>query len=254
MGNFFDILIVGAFVASVVICFKLGIFRLLIPFRKLVAFILAWSLKTAPFINGLVGKVIKADGFKAFLNGRIDALWGDKLRAAASDGGPSVAQRFDDVFGFTGEIFSNLKEFCISLYDKQFVSGAAESTHTPSERVEVFVRDTVSYVTDVTASFFTTLLSFIILYVAFSFAFKYGARFLDMLFSEGLFGLLNHSLGGIVGVFYGFLICWVMSIVFVMIIPLITPISIGGVVSGYFDITEWFYTKFFMSQILGMSL
>lgn len=254
MGNIFDLLIVAVFVLSVIICFKCGIFRLLIPFRKLAAFVLAYSLKGNGLVNSLVGKIIKADAVKAFLNRRIDALWGSELRAAAANGDVSIADRFDEVFGFAGKLFSNLKDFCISLYDEQFVSGGSESSMTFSERVELFVHDTVDYLTDVTAAFFTTLISFIILYIFFSVAFKYGAKLLDAMFSEGFFGLLNHTLGAIVGIFYGFLICWVMSIVFVMIVPLATPIDMSTVVSGYFDITEWFYTKFFISQILGMTL
>jgi hypothetical protein len=254
VGNLFDFLIIAVFVITVVVCFKSGIFKLLIPFRKLAAFVAAYSLKDSTFVNSLIGKIFKADSVKAFLNKRIDAMWGEQLRDAAGNGEASIAERFDEVFGFAGKLFSNLKDFCISLYDKQFVSGEAESVLTTSEKIELFVRDTVNYLTDVTASFFTTLLSFVILYLVLSFAFKYGAKLLDALFSEGFFGLLNHTMGALAGVFYGFLICWLISIGFVLIIPLITPIDMQTVVSGYFGVTEWFYTKFFISQIIGITL
>lgn len=251
MGNAFDFLIAAALVLSVIVCYNYGIFRLLIPFRKLAAFITAYSLKDAELVNGFVGKIIKADGVKAFLNKRIDNLWGDELKAAAESTDVSISDRFDGVFGFAGDIFSNLKDFCISLYEKLFSS--VEITD-PAQRADTFVRDALGYLTDVVASFFTTLLSFLILYIFFSFAFKYGAKLLDAMFSEGFFGLLNRCMGALVGVFYGFLICWVMSLVFVLIIPLITPIDVSSVVGGYFDLTEWFYTKFFISRIIGITL
>ena len=253
MGNAFDFLIAAAFCATVIICYNYGIFRLLIPFRKLAAFVLAYSLKGADFINGFVGKLVKADKVKSFLHGRIDELWGADLKAAAENADAAAGERFDGVFGFSGEIFSNIKEFCISLYDKLLGTGADASADAASQ-VELFVHGALDYLTDVTAAFFTTLLSFIILYLFFSIAFKYGAKLLDMLFSEGFFGFLNRCMGALVGIFYGFLICWLMAIAFVNIVPLITPINVGSVVDGFFGVTEWFYTKFFASQILGMKL
>lgn len=254
MGNLFDFLLVATVIVSVVICFKLGIFGLISPFRKLAAFVCAWSMKDSGFMQRTVGGFIKADKFKAFLNGRIEALWGEKIKQAAEADGVLISERFDKVFGFAGKLFSDLKNFCVSLYEKIFVTDVSLSAATVSEKAEMLVKDAVDYITDAAAGFFTTLLSFIILYIVFSVSFRLGAKLLNSIFSEGLLGLLNRTLGGLVGLFYGVMIAWILSIVFVMIIPLVTPIDLSKAIGGFFGVTEWFYTKFFMSQIFGMAL
>ena len=125
LGNFLDIVLIIALIGSVALCYKLGFFKLLLPFRKLAAFLLAWSLKDSAIVNQTVGKLIRADVVQRFINGRVNALWGERLANAASAEGVSITERFDGIFGFAGEIFSNLKSFCVSLYDRTLASGVA---------------------------------------------------------------------------------------------------------------------------------
>ena len=254
MGNLFDLIIAVVFVATVVLCYRRGFIRMLCGFRKYLAFVLAWALKDAPFINEVVGKIFRTGAFKSFINDKAEQFFADNLRAAAQNGSVSPAQRFDNVFGFFGDIFSGLKDFCLSLYDKDFVKNGTVGEQAPSEKVEAFVKEAVNYVGDSAASFITAIMSFILLYVLFRILFRLGAGILDEIFSDGLLGILNHGIGGIVGVMYAFVVCWIISIVFVVILPLITSLSIDTVVGGFFDITEWFYSKFFMSQVIGLSV
>ena len=117
MGNLFDAILILSLAAITVICYKLGFVKLLRPFRKIAALVLAWCLKGTAIIQGTIGKIIKTDKFKVFLTERVDALWGEKIENALTADGVSVTERFDDIFGFWGKMFSDIKDFCISLYD-----------------------------------------------------------------------------------------------------------------------------------------
>lgn len=254
MGNLFDAALVIALVGITVLCFKMGFIKMLKPFRKLAAFVLAWSLKDTVIVQGTVGKAIKTDKFKAFLAERVDALWGESLRGAVNAEGVSIADRFDGLFGFWGRIFSSFKDFCISLYDKDYAHQTAGGEPLPSEQIEAFTKSVTEHIADTAAGFITALIGFIALYVIFSVGFWLGAKVLDTVFDAGVLGLLNRCLGGVVGICYGFLVAWLLSVVFVFLLPLVTSVNIGTVTGGFFGITEWFYTKFFLSALLGMTI
>jgi hypothetical protein len=251
MGNLFDAILVLLLVAVTLICLKLGFIRLLKPFRKLAAFLLAWSFKDSAFIQGTVGKIIKTENFKAFLNERVDVLWGEKIENAVTAEGVTIAERFDEVFGFWGKLFANIKNFCISLYDQDF---AASPDAPPSEQVEAFVKSVTEYIGNAASHFFTALFGFIFLYILFSIGLWLAAKILDNIFDEGFLGVVNKVIGGAVGVCYGFLLAWVLSIIFVLLFPLITTFDLATITGGYFNITEWFYSNFFISQLLGMTI
>lgn len=253
MGNLFDAILVLVFAAVVFVCFKAGFIRLLRPFRKIAALVLSWSLKDSAFVHSTVGKLIKTDKFKAFLNERVDALWGEKIEQAVSADGVSIADRFDEVFGFWGKMFANIKDFCISLYDKSYASQAGTEP-LPSEQAEAFVKSVTEYIGNAAAGFFTALFGFILLYILFSVGFWLGAKILEKVFEDGVLGLVNKSIGGVVGVCYGFLLAWLLSIIFVLLLPLITSVDLSTITGGFFNVTEWFYSKFFLSQLLGMTI
>jgi hypothetical protein len=65
---------------------------------------------------------------------------------------------------------------------------------------------------------------------------------------------LNRVLGGAVGVVYGFVGAWLLSIVFVLLFPKLFGMSVEGITGGLMGVTEWFYTDFFLSQLLGLTL
>ena len=251
MGNLFDAVLVLVLVVITIICFKLGFIRLLRPFRKLAAFLLAWSFKDSAVVQSTAGKLIKTDKFKAFLNERVDALWGEKIEGAVTAEGVSIAERFDEVFGFWGKLFGNIKDFCISLYDKDFSSA---QDIPPSEQVEAFVKSVTEYIGDAASHFFTALFGFIILYILFSIGLWLASKILENIFDDGFLGVVNKVVGGAVGVCYGFLFAWILSIIFVLLLPLITTFDLSTITGGFFNITEWFYSNFFISQLLGMTL
>ncbi len=255
MGNIFDLILVLTLAAVVFVCFKAGFIRLLRPFFKIASFILAWSLKESAIIRSTVGRLIKTDNFKSFLNERVDALWGEKIENAVNASGVSIADRFDDVFGFWGKLFSNIKHFCMSLYDKEYASMVdAESGMLPSEQAEAFVKSVTEYIGNAAAGFFTALLGFILLYIAFSIGLRFCAKILESIFDDGVLGFVNKTAGGIVGLCYGTLLSWILSIIFVLLLPLITNIDLSTITGGFFGITEWFYSDFFLSQLLGMTI
>lgn len=253
MGNLFDLAVMVLLLGTIFVCFKLGFVRLLTPFRKIAAFVLAWSLKGTALVKTTVGKVFHTENFKIFLNERVDALWGEKIKTAASADGVSIADRFDGIFGFWGKLFSGFKDFCISLYDKEYSPAVSEGA-MPSEQAELFVKKVTSHIADAAAGFFSAFVGFIVLYVVFSVGFWFAAKIFNTVFDSGLLGVVNHTLGLAVGVCYGFLLAWLLSIVFVFMLPLITTVDITTVTGGFFNITEWFYTRFFLSEILGMTI
>lgn len=252
MANIFDIILLVIPVVTVIICFSLGFFRLLKPFWKIAAFLLAWSLKGTALVTATVGKLINSEGMKSFIKGRVDAVWGEKIKAAAEADGVSLADRFDEAFGIFGSFFTNVKEFCVSLYGES-VENAAESVPL-SERVEAFVTDATAYATDAVVSFITQLIGFIILYAAFMVLFWLGARMLDSIFGDGILGLCNKLLGGAVGILYGMIAAWIVSIILVLAVPNIASCGVEQVTGGVMGVTEWFYTRFFLSQLLGLTI
>lgn len=254
MGNIFDLVLVLTLAVVVFMCFRAGFIRLLRPFFKVASFVLAWSLKESAIIRSTVGRLIKTDKFKSFLNERVDALWGEKIQNAVNADGVSIADRFDDVFGFWGKLFSNIKHFCISLYDKEYASIVDAEGTLPSEQAEAFVKSVTEYIGNAAAGFFTALLGFILLYIAFSLGLRVCAKILESIFDGGVLGFVNKTAGGVVGLCYGFLLAWLLSIVFVLLLPLITSIDLSTITGGFFGITEWFYSEFFLSQLLGMTI
>ncbi len=252
MGNLFDALIVLSLIVTVVVCFKLGFIKLLTPFRKIAAFVLAWCLKDTALVRETVGKVFHTEDFKVFLTERVDTLWGEQLKSAASAEGVSLAERFDNIFGFWGTLFGSFKNFCMSLFDSEYQ--VQDNGALPSEHLDSFVKKVTEYVADAASGFFSVLIGFIALYIIFRVGLWFLAKLLDSIFDRGLLGAVNHTVGGVVGICYGFLIAWILSIVFVFILPLVTTVDITTVTGGFLGITEWFYTKFFLSAIIGMTI
>ena len=243
MGNLFDLILILVPIITVAICVHKGFLMLLRPFRKILAFFLAWTLKGSAIIQLTVGKLIKTDKFKAFLTERVDALWRENIENAISTDGVSVAERFDSVFGFAGKLFSGFKDFCISLYDKSFTE-SAESNIPPSEQIEAFVKGVTDYVANTLANFITMLIGFALLYIIFSVAFNLLSKTLNVFFKHGILGVVNKFLGGLVGICQGLIFSWLLSFVFVLLIPLITNLDTTTVTNGFLNLTEWFYSDF----------
>lgn len=254
MGNIFDIALILTVLVTAVVCFKKGFFKLLLPFRKFAAFSLAMSLKDSAIVNKTVGKIIKSDGVRRYVHGKVTELWEEPLTDAASAEGVPLTERFNDVFGVVGEIFTNLKNFCISLYGKEFNAEAPSETPSFTEAVESFVTDAVDHVTSSVIGFFTTFLGFVLLYLLFSVGFWLVLKLLDGVFDGGLIGTVNNVIGGVIGIAYGFVVAWVISVALVMLVPVVTEISVQTVLSGKMGVTNWFYSDSFISSLFGIKL
>jgi hypothetical protein len=253
MGNIFDVILLLVPLIIVVTCFAIGFFRLLRPFWKIAAFLLAWSLKGSVIVTGTVGKLINGEGIKRFVNGRVEAVWAEKVKTAAEVDGVSLAERFDGVFGFFGTFVTNVKEFTTGHYGQTVEGDVAEGMKL-SEQIEAFVMDVTEYATDAVIGFITSLVGFLCLYVLFMIGFWIVSKMLEGIFGDGLFGTLNRVLGGAVGVVYGFVGAWLLSIVFVLLFPKLFGMSVEGITGGLMGVTEWFYTDFFLSELLGLTL
>ena len=246
MGNLFDVILILTVVLTVLICFMKGIFRMLNPFRKILALSLAWLLKDSAPMKNTVGRVMGSDSIKNKIQSMVDGAFGEKISNATTAEGVDISERFDGIFGFLGKMFGNISEYCKTLYE-QFGEDLAG-------KVEDFTSDVVGHITDSVISFITSALSFIILYIVFSIALKLLLMLLTKLFDGGVLGLISRILGGCFGVVYGFLLAWIISIVMVQIIPVVSPITTEAVLGGSLKTVEWFYTKFFLSQLIGMTV
>ena len=215
MGNIFDIILLLVTVVTVSVCFAVGFFRLLKPFWKIAAFLLAWSLKGTVIVTETVGKLIDGEGVKSFLRGRVDAVWAEKIKTAAEAEGVTLTERFDDVFGFFASVITNIKEFCTGLYGET-VEGTQNTGLDLTKKIEEFVTDALEYATDAVVAFITSLLGFIILYVLFMIGFWLASKALEGIFGDGILGALNKTLGGAVGIVYGFVGAWLLAIIFVI--------------------------------------
>ena len=247
MGNLFDVILILTVVITIIVCFCKGVFRMLSPFRKILAISLAWMLKDCALMRNTVGKIINSDGIKNKIQSIVDGAFAEKISNATTAEGVEVSERFDGLFGFVGKMFGNIKEYCISLYEQQFGGDL-------SGQVEDFTSDVVTHITDSIVSFISSALSFIILYIVFSLALKILLKLLNGIFDDGVLGLVSRILGGCFGVVYGFLLAWIISIVLVLIIPVVSPITLDTILGGNLKTVEWFYTKFFLSQLIGMSI
>ena len=253
MGNLFDIALLLIILISCAVCCKLGIFRTLKPFRKITAFLIAWNFKSSSFITTLTDKILKADAVRNGVSKWVENSWGEKINSATEAVDVPNAERYDSTFGIIGEIFDNIKEYCMSLYENMFSGVPAVDVFNMKEKIDQFTEEVVTYVSEGVLNFVSALLGFIIVYILVSVGFVILIKLLDKLFSKGLFGLVNRITGGIVGIGIGFLAAWLIAILFVNVLPIVLPIEKEFVLSGQMGVVNWFYTKFLLSAFFGFS-
>lgn len=239
MGNIVDIVVVLVFLATVLICAKIGFIKLLSPFRKITALAFAWGLKELVFVKNIVGVLIGADRIRSFISGKLNVSLSDKLSGMSLEEADKIEQGVEDALGIAGSFFNGVKEYCASLYEKYFGTfGESNLTLTLSEKIEGFISEATDFVSNAAVSLIVTVVAFILLYVVFSLTFKLLVKALDSVFSDGALGTVNRILGGAVGILYGLLIAWIVS----MLIGLF-----GGeeaLKQGFMGISAWIGERF----------
>ena len=254
MGNLFDIALLLIIIISGAACCKLGFFKTLKPFRKIIAFLVAWNFKSSSFVNMITDKILKAEAVKNAVSKWVDNSWGDKIHSATEAPDVTVTERYDSTFGIIGEIFDNIKEYCMELYEKTFGGIPGSDQLGVQEKLEQFTDEVVTYISNGVLNFVSALLGFIILYALVSVGFILVIKLLDRLFKKGLFGLVNKLTGAIVGVGFGFVFAWLIALLFVNVLPMFFPIEKELILSGSMGIVEWFCTKFMFSALFGITL
>lgn len=240
-------------ITSCAVCCKLGIFRTLKPFRKITAFLIAWNFKSSSFITKITDKILRADAVRNGVSKWVENSWGEKINSATEAVDVPAAERYDGTFGIIGEIFDNIKEYCISLYENMFSGVPGADGLNMQGKIEQFTEEVVTYVSDGVLNFISALLGFIIIYILVSVGFLVLIKLLDKLFSRGLFGLVNRVTGGIVGIGIGFIAAWLIAILFVNLLPAVFPIEKELILSGKLGIVNWFYSSFLLSAFFGFS-
>ncbi len=238
MGTLFDIILVLTVLITVFINFKLGIIRLLKPFRVMAAFILAWQLKATDFMRGIVSKFVDPVSLKEHIRTQVDSQWGDKITEAAGATVESEATRFDGVFGAFGKMFGDVVTYCRTAFE--------QGTQDLTSKV-------VDYASDVAVEFFVSAIGFIIAFLMLSLLFWLGCTVLNWVFSRGLLGLINRSLGGLVGLFFGLLIAWIASLILVNFVSLLITGGMAEVTGGFLHVVKWFHNDFLLSKIFGIT-
>ncbi len=252
MGNLFDIALLLIIIISGAACCKLGFFKTLKPFRKIISFLVAWNFKSSSFVTTLTDKILRADVVKNTVSKWVDSSWGDKIQTSTEATDVAINERYDSTFGIIGEIFDNIKEYCIDLYEKTFGGIPGSEQLGVQEKLEQFTDEVVTYISNGVLNFVSALLGFIILYLLVSVGFILLIKLLDRLFKKGFFGLVNKITGAIVGVCFGVVFAWLIALLFVNVLPVIFPIEKEMILSGSMGIVNWFYTKFMLSALFGL--
>ena len=223
------------------------------PFRKIAAFLIAWNFKSSSFVTKITDKILRADAFKNGVSKWVENSWGEKINSATEALDVSSAERYEGTFGIVGEVFKNIKEYCYSLYENMFLGGSGSDGMTMQEKIEAFTEEVITYVSEGVLKFISSLLGFIIIYILVSLGFWLMIKLLDKMFKKGFFGFVNRVTGGIVGIGIGFLVAWVLAILFVNVLPIVLPIEKELVLSGQLGVVKWFYTSFLLSAFFGFS-
>ena len=244
MGNLFDIALVLIILISCSVCWKLGLFKTLKPFRKTAAFIIAWNFKSSPIVTEMTDKILKADAVKNGVSKWVKNFWGEKITSATGTEGVSSAERFEDTFGVAGQIFGNIKEYCCSLYEGMFLGAGSSNELNTQAKIEEFTEEVMRYLSDGILRLASGLLGFFLIYVAVSIAFLLAIKLFDAMFSKGVFGFVNKVTGGAIGMVIGFVVAWILSVLFVNVLPIVFPIEQELILSGNMGVVNWFYNGF----------
>ncbi len=238
MGTVFDLILIATVLGIIAYNYYRGLFRMIKSFKFLTAFLLGLQLRSAPEVKTLIGRFMNFDKFRVTLRERLDAMWGDKLMAAANADVASEEERFEGVFGFLSNKLTSITEYC----REAFASGA-----------EDFTNNVLTYATDVIESFILQLIGFVIVFAAAFIVLTLLCWVLTFIFDHGIFKLVNRLLGAVAGLIFGLCFAWVLSLVFVNIAPLVFSVEAEAVTNGAIGVVRWFHNDFILSELFGLS-
>lgn len=238
MGSLFDILLILTVLITVIITYRLGFIRLLKPYRIIAAFLIAWKAKSSNFMRGIVSKIVDPADLKAHIKEQVDYQWGDKLTEAAGATVESEATRFDGVFGAFGRIFDEVVTYCRTTFE---------------QGVQNFTETVVDFASNIAVEFFVSAIGFLIAFGFLSLAFLLGSVLLNWIFSRGVLGVINRSIGGLCGLFFGMLIAWIAALLIVHFGSLLVTGGMEETVGGFLHTVKWFHNNFILSKIFGVT-
>lgn len=237
MGNLFDILLILTVLITVIITYRLGFIRLLKPYRVIAAFILAWRAKTSDFMRGIVSRIVDPAELKEHIKAQVEYQWSDKISDAAGATVESEATRFDGVFGAFGQIFDDVVAYCRTTFE---------------QGVQDFTDKVVEFAANIAVEFFVSAFGFLIAFGFLSLAFLLGSVLLNWIFSRGMLGVINRSIGGICGLFFGMLIAWIAALLIVNFGSLLVTGGLEETAGGFLRTVKWFNNNFILSKIFGV--
>ncbi len=234
MGIYLDIILIAVLVISIIIGYVKGFFKVVKRFRFLFAVFFAWQFKLADFMKFAVGKILRID--KNYIYDKVESTFGEKLEAYANNTSMTAEERYDEIFGKFGKLFSGAKEHFVNL---------AESTDN-------IIAETTDYFTNAIYNLIYGTVGFIILFIVFFILFTVIYHILNKFLEIGILGFVNRILGAVFGGITGFLWAWILTLIFVNFFPFIFSTTVENVARG-FGVVKWFNNSFFMSGIFGVS-
>lgn len=238
MGTLLDLVLILVVFLAVFINFKRGMLKMLKPFRFIASIMIALKFRMHEAVQNVIGKFINMEGFKAHINERVSALWGEKITDAAASDVANEYDRFSGIFGPFESLFGDVKNFC----QVTFAEGA-----------ENFTEKVIGYASDAVLGFFTGVLGFLLVFCVSMLVLYLCTLILQLIFSRGLLKAVNSTVGGIIGLFFGLIIAWVLALVIVNFGPMFTSGDPGAVSNGSLGIVRWFYNDFILSTLFGIT-
>ena len=237
LGTIFDIVLILTLVISIIIGCKKGLFCIVKRFRVFFASFLAWQLKLTGFVKAIVGKLFRID--RDYFYEIVQTEFGDKLSENIHNTTLSSAEKFDNTFGKLGGLLSNAKE-----YFMQRINEGADN----------LIADITEYVTDAIYNLVYGAIGFALLFVVFFIIFTVLYHILNKVFNTGVLGVLNRTLGGVLGALTGVIWMWLLSIIFVKLFPLILSTDAVTIAGGALGIVRWFVEDFFLSILFRVRI
>ncbi len=233
MGTAFDLLLVAVIVASVLINYYQGAFKLIKPFKLITALLIAAEFKGSQAVRALIGRFMNFENFRLQLRERLDSMWSERLNSATETGGAVEGN-----FGWIANKITNISEF--------FSEAVAEGAHD----VTAAALDKASYVAE---SFFVQLIGFVIIFAVTFLLLTLAYMIISCILKHGILKHINRILGGVAGVMFGFAIAWLVAILLVNIAPMLTSADADSVTGGFFGLVKWFYNDCAFSRLFGIT-
>ncbi len=234
MGTAFDLLLVAIILATVLINYFRGIFKMLKPFKFLAAFLIAIEYKSSVFVRAIIGKFINFDTFRVQLRDRLDSMWGEKLESTVSSGEAVDSGAFNWLANKITNITDHISE--------AVTSGVQDVTATVLDKAAAAAE-----------SFFVQLIGFIIVFIVAFLGITLIYVILTFVLKHGILKHINRILGGVAGLVFGFVIAWIAAILIVDVVPMLISVEPESASNGFFGIVKWFHNESALSSLFGVT-